>query len=221
MNSSKATVHITKIAAASRQLDAAIRLFFTKEDDLAIHTVAAAAFRILRDVSDKQDKNFTTEVFKLGIYNIAKRYAEGAVPAAELKLIKNSGVMAIVEKIIADPGFNHDRIEVNMNKAAEQRAWPSKAANFLKHADRDANKDLPVDDVNNETLLMAGSAAYLHLMRVPTPEIMAYYAFWATKNDAVDEVGSEARGLAERIAKLPEAKRHGECAKFIQQLKTK
>jgi hypothetical protein len=221
MNTRKAVVHITKIAAASRQLDAATRLFFMNEDELAIHTVAAAAFRILRDVSDKQDKNFTTEVFKLGIYNIAKRYAEGTLLAPELKLIENSGIMAIVEKIVADPGFNCDRIEVNMNKAAEQRAWPSKAANFLKHADRDVDEHLPIDEVENEKLLMAGCAAYLHLMRVPTPEIMAYYAFWAAKNDAVAEVGSEARGLAERIVKLPEAKRHGECAKFIQQIRKK
>jgi hypothetical protein len=36
------TVHINKIAAASRQLDAAVRMFFTKEDELAIHTVASA-----------------------------------------------------------------------------------------------------------------------------------------------------------------------------------
>ena len=221
MNDSKATVHITKIAAASRQLDAAIRLFFMNEDELAIHTVAAAAFRILRDVSDNQDKNFTTEVFKLGIYNIAKRYAEGIVPEPELKLIKNSGIMTIVEKIVADPDFDREHIEVNISKATEQRAWPSKAANFLKHADRDVDEHLPIDEVENEKLLMAGCAAYLHLMRVPTPEIMAYYAFWSTKNDAVDEVGSEARGLAERIAKLPEAQRHGECAKFLQQLKTK
>ena len=221
MNSCQATVHITKIAAAGRQLDAAIRLFFMNEDELAIHTVAAAAFRILRDVSDNQDKNFTTEVFKLGIYNIAKRYAEGTVPEPELKLIKNSGIMPIVEKIVADPDFDHELIEVNINKVTEQRAWPSKTANFLKHADRDVDEHLPIDEVENEKLLMAGCAAYLHLMRVPTPEIMAYYAFWAAKNDAVAEVGSEARGLAERIVKLPEAKRHGECAKFIQQLKTK
>jgi hypothetical protein len=70
-----------------------------------------------------------------------------------------------------------------------------KAANFLKHADRDVDEHLPIDKVENEKLLMVGCAAYLHLMRVPTPEIMACYAFWATKNDAVDEVGSEARGL--------------------------
>jgi hypothetical protein len=129
--------------------------------------------------------------------------------------------MTIVEKIVADPEFSHDRIGVNINKAVEQRAWPSKATNFLKHADRDVDEHLPIDEVENEKLLMAGCAAYLHLMRVPTPEIMAYYAFWAAKNDAVAEVGSEARGLAERIVKLPEAKRHGECAKFIQQIRKK
>jgi hypothetical protein len=45
MPTSSGTLHINKIAAASRQLDAAIRMFFAKEDELAIHTVASAASR--------------------------------------------------------------------------------------------------------------------------------------------------------------------------------
>lgn len=42
---------ITKLEAASRQLDEAIRMFFEGRDALAIHTLAAAAQGILRDVA--------------------------------------------------------------------------------------------------------------------------------------------------------------------------
>jgi hypothetical protein len=38
---SVSTILINKMAAASRQLNAAIRMFFVKEDELAIHTVAS------------------------------------------------------------------------------------------------------------------------------------------------------------------------------------
>lgn len=41
-----ATVHVTKLAAAQRQLRAAVRMFFAGEDELAIHTVASAAYRL-------------------------------------------------------------------------------------------------------------------------------------------------------------------------------
>jgi hypothetical protein len=42
---------ITKLEAAGRQLDSAIRMFFANEDILAVHTVARAAFRILYDIT--------------------------------------------------------------------------------------------------------------------------------------------------------------------------
>lgn len=45
---------ITKVEAAQRQLDCAIRLYFTADDILAAHTLAHAAFRILFDVYPKQ-----------------------------------------------------------------------------------------------------------------------------------------------------------------------
>jgi hypothetical protein len=72
MPTSPGTLHINKIAAASRQLDAAIRMFFAKEDELAIHTVTSAAFRILRDVTDKRGKNITAELLRNGIYSMAR-----------------------------------------------------------------------------------------------------------------------------------------------------
>jgi hypothetical protein len=45
---------ITKIEAAQRQLDAAIRMFFAEDDWIAIHTLLAAGGRILRDLSEQR-----------------------------------------------------------------------------------------------------------------------------------------------------------------------
>lgn len=41
----------TKIEAAKRQLDAGVRMLFAKEDALAVHTLAFAAYGLLRDLS--------------------------------------------------------------------------------------------------------------------------------------------------------------------------
>ena len=47
-------IRVTKIQAAQRQIDAAIRMLFRNEDPVAIHTVAMAGFRILRDLTKKR-----------------------------------------------------------------------------------------------------------------------------------------------------------------------
>ena len=46
-------ISVTKIQAAQRQIDAAIRMLFRNEDPVAIHTVAMAGFQILRDITKK------------------------------------------------------------------------------------------------------------------------------------------------------------------------
>ncbi len=48
-----AIIRINKLEAAQRQIDAAIRIFFGGEDPVAVHSVAAAGFRILRDLAEK------------------------------------------------------------------------------------------------------------------------------------------------------------------------
>lgn len=45
---------VTKLDVAARQLSAAIRLFFTEWDAVAVHTLAAAAHQILVDLGKRQ-----------------------------------------------------------------------------------------------------------------------------------------------------------------------
>jgi hypothetical protein len=47
---------IDKFDAAQRQLDCAIRLWFADEDSLAIHTLAYAVCRLLRDLFESQTR---------------------------------------------------------------------------------------------------------------------------------------------------------------------
>jgi hypothetical protein len=55
----------SKIAAARRQLDAAIRMFFVPEDSLAVQAVTSAAERILRDLAEHSAKSSIHEIVEL------------------------------------------------------------------------------------------------------------------------------------------------------------
>jgi len=48
-------IKVTKLEAAQRQIDAAIRWLFKNEDPVAIHTIAAAGYRILKDLAEKNN----------------------------------------------------------------------------------------------------------------------------------------------------------------------
>jgi hypothetical protein len=45
-------LRLTKLEAARRQLEMAIRLYFEHGDEVSIHTLAAAAYAIVRDIND-------------------------------------------------------------------------------------------------------------------------------------------------------------------------
>ena len=61
-----AKIEVDKISAARRQINAAIRMLFSDEDPIAIHTVASAGFRILKDLAEKQDSEIM-DMFNLCI----------------------------------------------------------------------------------------------------------------------------------------------------------
>jgi hypothetical protein len=68
VSSAKAQIYLRKEAAAQRQLDAAIRMTLEGEDELAIHTVAAAAYGILRDLKKHHGRRELADRLGLGIF---------------------------------------------------------------------------------------------------------------------------------------------------------
>ena len=53
-------IYISKLDAAKRQLETAIRLFFNNSDFVSIHTLTCAGYDILKDLAKKQ--NITSQV---------------------------------------------------------------------------------------------------------------------------------------------------------------
>jgi hypothetical protein len=221
----KNTIQISKLAAAQRQLDAAIRMFFKQEDELAIHTVAAAAFQILRDITKQRGGHFTREVFRSGILSIAQQYVQGTLPPDKKAMIEGSSFMPTIAELaerIRAQGHNFDKecIHVNVSEQHEHKIWLSETTVFLKHAERDSNGFLSADGLDNEKMLMATCAAYLELMNQPTPEIAAYFAFWSVRNNQVHDIADEVRLFAQQLEAAEETQRYEMCGKFIQDRKT-
>jgi hypothetical protein len=116
-------------------------MFFQREDELAIHTVAAAAFQILRDIKKQRGSHFASEVFKRGIWGIAQQYVQGTLRPEIRASIEGSNLMPAIaelaEYIRAGGNSDEARIKLNLSRQREHEMWLSETTAFLKHADRD------------------------------------------------------------------------------------
>ncbi|MGB7543810.1 MAG: hypothetical protein WBM28_17555, partial [Burkholderiales bacterium] len=75
-----ARLHVTKLAAAERQLRAAIRLYFAGEDELALHTVASAVYRLLADLKTERGMDEAANVYLTSIFYVVRDYRRGTLP---------------------------------------------------------------------------------------------------------------------------------------------
>jgi hypothetical protein len=178
-----ASIYITKLAAAQRQLDAAIRMVLQDEDELAVHTLVAAAYRILRDLKAKRGRNELSDNFSSGLFYVARDLAIGKLQelpseiAASDKLASMArAVAAGIQKGDIRTKFDVDAFRLGHAEGVYWRAMNA-PANFLKHADSDSDATLALDNVNNDYLLLAASVAYIDLIGQPTPEIQVYTVF--------------------------------------------
>jgi hypothetical protein len=77
---STAALHVTKLAAAKRQLQAAIRLFFLKEDELAVHIVASAAYGLLKGLKRDRGQNEAADSYRTTFFYLVRDFRRGTLP---------------------------------------------------------------------------------------------------------------------------------------------
>ena len=145
-----ASVYITKLSAAQRQLDAAIRILFSGEDILAVHTVVAAAHRIILDLAEKRDLAPYTESIGTTIATLYRQQFKEEIPQDKLQ---------------------HWAAQFERNYL---RPYLNRPANFLKHADRDASKVLDQECLQTDTLLLVSCVTYAEFGLEYTPEMNAF-----------------------------------------------
>jgi hypothetical protein len=114
-----------------------------------------------------------------------------------------------------------DDVPLSMSGPDKTADWKSmsSAANFLKHADKDSDALLPLERVDNDTLLMRACSAYSSVSHAPTAEMVVYFIFWSLKpGHGLDLTGEQAE-IAEHLGKLNPHRRRLACARIIRKVK--
>ena len=145
-----ASVSITKLSAAQRQIDAAIRILFSGEDILAAHTVVAAAHAVVLDLAKTRNVTPYSESIGKTMTTLYRQQFGEEIP--------NNKLQHWVTQ------FENKHFRPHLNRPA----------NFLKHADRDPESALDQDSLQTDTLLLVSCVTYAELGLDYTPEMNAF-----------------------------------------------
>jgi hypothetical protein len=224
MNS--ASVHVTKLSAAKRQLQAAIRMHFQPEDELAVHTVASAVYGLLKDIKSSRGLSEAADSFLVSIFYAVRDYRRGDLPR---HLANDPVFMSEVERwaeqlspITADSKLSDVRASIGAE--LERQYWndTNKAANFLKHANRDVEQALNLEKVNNDLLLMKCFSAYQDVAPDDLGnEGIVFQAFVCADNESYKIGTSSFDSLVESMKKVPPEHRAHLCHKVILEMNSR
>jgi hypothetical protein len=168
---------ITKIDAAERQLDTAIKLFFENIDRLSSYTLAAASQEITNDLCDKKKSElFRSELERLG----------------EPHKVRLSF---------------RDELEIRIKTEHHKEAFRliKKNINFLKHADKDPNETIEEISIKELSLVIFFSIRNFNLLTKRRTRAMDVFLAWfsannsdLTKMDIDNEFSRQIRDLREK-----------------------
>lgn len=218
-----ASLHVNKLAAAKRQLRAGIRMFFMPEDELAVHTVAAASYGLLKDIKTARGMSEAADAYLTSIFYLVRDYRRGTLPA---HMTGDADFMSEVERIAdqlspitADSKLSDVRASVA--PAVERKYWndTNRAANFLKHADRDNDGTLSLDEIDNQLLLIKCCCAYRDVAPDDLGnEGLVFQAFITANNPAYQLGSSSFDSLVSSMRKVPLGRQPELCYKAIIEL---
>ena len=222
MNEISGKVYVNKLFAAQRQLREAIRMFFAQRDELAIHTVASAAYRILIDLKKKRGRNEAADAQFTGIFYIVRSYRRGTLPVETqddpeyMKFIKEWAEQ--LPLITATTEFDDVQIAMNQDATAQYWSEHNATANFLKHADWDSEKLLDLEKIKNFDLLLQAGRAYIDVTGRTFVEHEILMIYFAVKNQMIYELQEGHRKIAELLNKINPEEQLNACQLFIDEL---
>ena len=223
MKQQGADVHILKLAAARRQLDAAIRMKFMGEDELAVHTVAAAALGILRDILEQRGKPLLSEGARTGLFLYASELIAGTLPPPDMDLLRSDPqLMKIISRIAEGlrSGAITSEADIKLNGRDDWRPL-TRVANFLKHADRDASAHISASEVDNDTHLLFACGALKMLTGQSSFEAVVFHANWVLEHEPASKLSGLADAIASKLRRVKPSGRNRKCLQLIQSLKAR
>lgn len=224
-SSSLGEAHITKLTAARRQLCAAIRMFFVREDELAIHTVASAAYRVISDLKSKRGHDEVGDCYLTGVFYAIRDYRRGTLPSY---LADNPEMMKSVrewaEKMPITETSKYEDIKATVSPDVARDFWTkrNKVSNFLKHADNDESTHISMEEVDNLPLLMQALSSYLDLDRGgPGHEGYILWMYSCVDSGMVEPMLSRDLEVALYLEPLSRDERLKFCSEFLKEWKGK
>ncbi len=223
-NSSE-NVYVTKLSAARRQLLAAIRLYFAGEDELAVHTVASAAYRITADLKAKRGGDEVGDYIQRATFYAVRGYRRGTLlPAIEEDAELKQWIGKLADSVPISSSTKCEEVKVRLGDQVRRDYWAemNSASNFLKHADRDASATLSLEEVDNLRLLVVAFSSYRDLVEEAVefePEGLVLLLYSMTVTGVSKDIPEDIRDLVGRIKDVPREQRLRYCSGLLESIK--
>ena len=217
-------VHVTKLLAAQRQLLEAVRMFFAGRDQLAVHTVASAAYGIIKDLKAERGRDEAGDYYLTMTFYAVRSYRRGSLPP---RLTEDPDFMGWVRKmakrlpITASTQYHEVKVHLDPQTTREFWSRSNRASNFLKHADRDAGDSLSLDDLDNLYLLTLAFGSYRNLVQGavdPESEGLVLWVYFNTVTGQKDNLPKPLQRLAASLEKLPDEQRLAFCCNWLESM---
>ena len=220
-----AEIHLTKLAGARRQLCSAIRMYFAGEDDLAIHTVASAAYQVISDLKKKRGRNEVSDYYLTMIFYAIRDYRRGTLPgylADDHEAMK--WIRELAERIPITETSKFEDIKASVPQDVMRQFWKkrNKIYNFLKHADNDANNHISMGDVDNLSLLVQAHSFYFDIDGNGLGnEGLVLWMFFCVEFDMIETLPTRLHEIASHLEPLSHVKRLKWASMFLDELNEK
>ncbi|RCW77701.1 hypothetical protein [Phyllobacterium bourgognense] len=216
-------LYVTKLAAAKRQLCAAIRMFFDGEDELAVHTVAHAAYKLLSNIKTTRGRDEAADDYLNMVFYHVQEYRRGTLPS----FIANDPEMMqfirdIADRLPINASSRFTEVTASVTKNVAKDFWDkrSKVANFLKHADRDPKAYLDSDEVDNLTLLTRAHGAYVDLTHTHIdPEGIVLWVYSCVTTGMAELLPSEFKDKIAALHKRNTDEKLRFCSRWLHELR--
>lgn len=199
-------------------------MFFAGEDELAIHTVASAAYRLIADLKAKRGRDEAADSYLTAIFYAVRNYRKGTLPDSiaqdpiAMKSIREMADRLPIHESLA----TKDLAASSISSDASREFWRGRNAisNFLKHADRDDSSHISLDDVDNLALLIQACHSYLDLTKDNLGrEGFVLWVYFCVTNGFKAEMPKKFRKYASKLEELDPNERITFCSEWIRQVK--
>jgi hypothetical protein len=197
-------------------------MFFAGEDELAVHTVASAAYRIFADLKLERGTDEVGDYYLTAVFYCVRDYRRGTLPSY---LENDPDAMKCIREMADQLPINESTkfkdVTASVSPDVAKKFWEkrNKVSNFLKHADRDAKAHITLDEVDNLSLLMQSLSSYYDLVKDNLgAEGLVLWLYFNVTLSMKDGLPEKFQDMAAHLEGLGTTDRLDFCSAFVHEL---